>query len=83
MDEKRSNIIKKVKEVFFSVFDVDESEVSDDFSAKTNESWDSITHLMIITELEDIFNTSFDEEMIPEVNSFKKIVDELVRMGVE
>jgi len=83
MDEKRSEIIKKVKDVFLSIFDVDESEIKDDFSPKTNESWDSITHLMIITELEDIYNTSFDEEIIPEVNSFKKIVDELLRMGVE
>ncbi|NHI95069.1 MAG: acyl carrier protein [Candidatus Lokiarchaeota archaeon] len=82
MEEKRRIITEKVKDLFLSIFDVDQTEIIDEFSPQTNESWDSITHLMIITELEDMFSTSFNEDIIPEINSFKKIIDELVRMDV-
>ncbi len=73
----------KLKEIFSIIFDMDESEITDDLSPKTNEAWESITHLMIITEIESVFDITIDEEIIPDLNSFKKIKDELIRMNVK
>ena len=73
----------KLKEIFASIFDLEESEIMDDLSPQTNEAWESITHLMIITEIESVFDIAINEEIIPDLNSFKKIKDELLSMNVK
>ncbi|MHA1786402.1 MAG: acyl carrier protein [Candidatus Helarchaeota archaeon] len=75
-----NEIENKLKEIFLSIFDVDESEITDDFSPTINESWDSITHLMIITTCEDDFEIVFNEDDIPELNTFKKLKDEIIKL---
>ena len=73
----------KLKEIFASIFDLEESEITDDLSTQTNEVWESITHLMIITEIESVFDITINEEIIPDLNSFKKLKDELISMNVK
>jgi len=73
----------KLKEIFSSIFDLEESEITDELSPQTNEAWESITHLMIITEIESVFDITINEEIIPDLNTFKKIKDELISMNVK
>ena len=73
---------EKLKEIFSIIFDMEESEITDELSPQTNEAWESITHLMIITEIESVFEVTINEEIIPDLNTFKKIKDELKRMNV-
>ncbi len=71
---------EKLTEIFLSIFDLSKPEINDDLSPENYESWDSITHLIIITEIEDSFDVTIDEEKIPELISYKLIKDELSRL---
>lgn len=46
----------------------------DDFSADTEEMWDSMKHIEIIMTLEDELGVSFAPEDIPELKSLSKII---------
>jgi acyl carrier protein len=41
---------------------------------KDIQDWDSINHLNLIIELEDVFNITFSVEEIQELDSFEKIL---------
>jgi acyl carrier protein len=73
---------EKLKEIFTTIFGLEDSEINDDFRAEIIESWDSTTHLIIITEIEALFNIEILEEQIAELTSYKKIKDELKIRGV-
>lgn len=62
---------EKYKEVFISVFNIDESVLNNDFSAGTTDKWDSITHLSLVTSIEDEFDIMLDAEDILDFRSFE------------
>ena len=49
-------------------------EIGDDFCQKNDDDWDSLTHLDIVTKLEDEFGISFTPEEIGGITSLKEIV---------
>ena len=49
----------------------------DDFSAETEEMWDSMKHIEIIMTLEDELGVSFAPEDIPELKSLSKIIEKV------
>lgn len=77
------NTFEKYKEVFINVFEVDESELSDSFTFKDTEKWDSLAHMTLITELEDAFDIMFDTEDILHFGSFGNGVKILKKYGVD
>ncbi len=67
----------QLKEIFTSVFDeLNETEI-EELAAESNETWDSWMHLNIITQIEETFNVVIIEEKVPELNTYKKIKEEL------
>ena len=50
--------------------DVDES-----CSAETVEAWDSLTHIEIIVTVEEEFGIKIPQEKIPELKSFKNLLE--------
>lgn len=46
-------------------------------SADNLSNWDSLNHLRIILEIENEFDISIEHEIIPDLNSVKKILDYL------
>tara|TARA_B100000131_G_C17596740_1_gene401625 strand:+ start:286 stop:501 length:216 start_codon:yes stop_codon:yes gene_type:complete len=46
-------------------------------SADNVSNWDSLNHLRIILEIENEFDISIEHEIIPDLNSVKKILDYL------
>lgn len=63
--------LQKYNEVFINVFDASESNFSEEFSVRTVDKWDSITHLSLITEIEDAFDVMLDSDDILEFVSHR------------
>ena len=66
MSEKLYNIISKV-------FSVPISEINDESSPETIESWDSFNGLILVDELESNFNIKFSVSEIIDVKNVKDI----------
>ena len=68
-------MVEKLYEVLAKIMDVPASEINDESSPETIESWDSFNSLLLADELESEFNISFSlEEIIdsPNVATIKK-----------
>lgn len=53
------------------VFDV--SDLDNTCTQETCENWDSLHHLMLISELEDAFGVEFDPEEMAEMKTFAQV----------
>ena len=76
MSEKLYNIISKV-------FSVPISEINDESSPETIESWDSFNGLILVDELESNFNIKFSVSEIIDVKNVKDIKRHLNDHGVD
>lgn len=70
--ENRMNILRKLKNIFYEVFDNEEMEISETTSRKDIEEWDSVAHLKLILTIEEELGIRFASE---EVSSIKNVGD--------
>lgn len=64
----------KIRNIMASVFEINKTQLKENFSQKEVEAWDSLRHLNLIVELEEAFNISYEPEEIAEMTSFDKVV---------
>ena len=74
---------EKYKSIFLDIFNVDESVLNDTFNFKDIEKWDSMTHLTLISELEDAFDVMFETEDILHFGGYENGMKILAGYGVE
>jgi len=74
-EEKLSKIVAKI-------LLLDEPDVSDDLSRKNVEAWDSLAHLMLISEVESAFGVTLDDDDIIAINTVGDIRRTLKKLGV-
>lgn len=55
----REDILAKVNEIFWDVFDDEDIVVTEETTAEDIEDWDSLTHITLITEIENEFDFKF------------------------
>ena len=55
----QEEIASKVKEAFVAVLEHDNFELTDETTANDVDGWESVTHMMIITEVEKTFGIKF------------------------
>lgn len=65
----------EIKEILARVFDIEMSTISDNATQKDISKWDSLQHLNLIVEIEDIYSISIDPEDISEMISIEKIIE--------
>lgn len=65
-------------QVFKNVLKVDS--ISEQDSIATIASWDSLQHIKLILAIEERFNIRFEAAAIPEITSFKAILDAVDRL---
>jgi len=75
MSEKLYDIISKV-------FSVPISEINDESSPETIESWDSFNGLILVDELESNFNIKFSLSEIIDIKNVKDIKRHLKNHGI-
>ena len=67
----------KLKDIFQNIFEDDKIELTDDLSAKDVENWDSLTHMILITEIEEKFEIKFslkDLNQLEDVGNLIQII---------
>jgi acyl carrier protein len=75
----RSQMPARVREVVAEVLDLPPDQVGPELSAGTSNSWTSLNHLMLISQLENEFGVVFSNQEIKELTSFRAILEILGR----
>ena len=73
---------KKLKEILAKVLLIDETKISDEMSRKTVKEWDSMAHLMLVSELESAFEVTMDDYDIMEIQTVTDIKKTLQKLGI-
>ena len=68
----RNDIIEKLTAIFQQVFGDDSLVIRDEMTANDVEKWDSLTHMLMITKVEETFGIKFK---LKELNKLKKVGD--------
>ena len=71
-----------VKQIMAKTFGVKESEITEDCSIDTIETWDSLTHLRLIVAIEQAFDIHIEETDFMQMRSYLRIVNLLKKKGV-
>ena len=73
----RERIFYKLTTVFQSVFDDDSIKLSDSTSAIDIDEWDSLTHITLISEVEDAFDIYFEMKDVTKMQNVGDLVDKI------
>lgn len=68
----RNEIVEKLTLVFHEVFNDNNIVLSDEMTANDVENWDSLTHMLMITKVEEVFGIKFK---LKELNKLKQVGD--------
>lgn len=68
----RNEIIEKLASVFHEVFNDSSIVLRDEMTAKDVENWDSLTHMIMIKKVEEVFGIKFK---LKELNKLKMVGD--------
>ncbi|MED3781068.1 acyl carrier protein [Heyndrickxia sporothermodurans] len=74
--------LERYNNIFKDIFQVKEIDLNKDFQFQTVEKWDSITHMSLITILEDSFDIFFETEDILNYGSYENGIEILKKYGV-
>lgn len=72
---ERDEIFKKVNEIFVDVFDDDSIVIGEETSAKDIEDWDSLTHITLISAVEEEFGIKFSMKDVLGMKNVGEMVD--------
>ena len=67
---QREEIVEKLQSILISVLKLDSVIINDDLTAANVDGWDSLTHMVIITEIENRFGVQFK---LRELNKLTKM----------
>lgn len=70
--------IEDLSEVFKAVFDDDKLEITEESSANDVEGWDSMTHVLLLSAIEEQFGIEFNQK---EVRKFQTVGDLLASVN--
>jgi len=68
----RNEICEKLTVIFQEVFGDNSIVLRDDMTASDVENWDSLTHMLMITKVEEVFGIKFK---LKELNKLKMVGD--------
>ena len=71
----RSEIFAKLTEVFQDVFDDDSLTINEATTANDIEDWDSLTHIVLLSAVEEEFGIKFDMKAVQGLKDVGAMVD--------
>ena len=69
---KRNEITEKLTSIFHEIFNDNNIILRDDMTAADVDNWDSLTHMLMITKVEEVFGVKFK---LKELNKLKMVGD--------
>lgn len=76
---ERNEILKKITEIARDVFDNDEVELTEATTAADVEEWDSLSHLSLVSDIEDEFGIRFTLAEVSGSKNVGEFIDALIR----
>lgn len=67
---ERTVIVEKLTDIFRNVFNDSSIELTDEMTANDVDKWDSLTHMLMILEVEETFNMKFK---LKDLNKMKMV----------
>ena len=74
---------QKYDQAFIAIFSIDENKLDDNLEYNTIPEWDSIGHMGLIAELEEVFDVMMEMDDIIDFSSYIKGFELLAKYGVE
>ncbi|MDO7171363.1 acyl carrier protein [Mariniflexile sp. AS56] len=71
---ERTTIIEKIKITLTHVLGHENFELTDDLTAKDVDGWDSLSHMMIITKIEEEFKITFKLRDLNKLNNMGSLI---------
>ena len=71
----------KLLDILSRVFRIDQEAITDDLKRKEFEPWDSMAHLMLVSEIENEFEIFFEDEEVVDIwtiGDIKKLLKQKV-----
>jgi acyl carrier protein len=72
---ERNEIIDKIKSILISTLKHENFEMKDEMAAADVDGWDSLTHMVIITEIEKLFQIKFRLKEINKLNNLGNLIE--------
>lgn len=73
---------EKYDAAFIEVFEVEREQLNGSLEYQSIESWDSVGHMALIAELEDVFDISLDMDDVIDFGSYATGLKTLEKYGV-
>ena len=73
---------EKLKDILAKVLLLDETKISDGMSRKNVKEWDSMAHLMLVSEIESAFEVTMDDDDIMEIQTVADVKKTLKKLGI-
>ena len=74
---ERKEILQKLQDVYRDILDDDSIVLTEETTADDIEAWDSLTHVQIVAEIQDVFGVTFSAKEMLLWESVGDIVDAL------
>ncbi len=74
--------LEKYNEVFCKAFSLQPGQLGGELVYQSIPAWDSIGHMEMVADLEDMFDISFEAEDIIDFNSYHKGMELLKKYGI-
>ena len=76
---KRNEIREKITTIFHDVFNDDSIVINDSTTSDDIEDWDSLSHFILISEIENAFNYKFSMKEVLEMKNTGEMIDILMK----
>lgn len=77
----RAEIFEKLTAVFKDVFDDETITIGETTTAEDIEDWDSLTHIMLLSAVEDEFDIKFDMKAVQGLKDVGAMADLIERLA--
>jgi acyl carrier protein len=74
---------EKYDEAFIEVFEIEKADLTEKLEYQSIESWDSVGHMALIAELEDIFDVSIEMDDVIDFGSYLTGIKTMEKYGVK
>lgn len=78
MKMKKLEVQNKLTSIFRKVFKNDVMELTDELTANDVEQWDSLSHMLLISEIENIFSIKFKLKDLNKMNNVGDITNIII-----
>ena len=78
---EKKEIIKIIREILVSILEHENFEMTNELEAKDVDGWDSLSHMLIITEIENQFAIQFKLKELNKLNNLGSLL-QLIRLKI-